>query len=79
MTTFVQWRAFIGPRWRAATEAGADLWTQIAAGTLTPQADTTLAATLSDGATSASLAAASTWPSSNGWAYIGPHGSGEAW
>lgn len=79
MTTSVQWRAFIGPRWRTATEAGADLWTQIAAGTLTPQADTTLAATLSDGATSASLAAASTWPSANGWAYIGPNGSGEAW
>jgi hypothetical protein len=79
MTTWIQWRAFIGPRWRSASEAGADLWTQIAAGTLTPQADTTLAATMADGATSASLSAASTWPSTNGWAYVGPNGSGQAW
>lgn len=79
MTTFAQWRAFIGPRWRSPTEAGADLWTQISTGALSPQADTTLAATLSDGASSASLTAASTWPSTNGWAYIGPNAAGEAW
>lgn len=80
MTTFVQWRAWIGPRWREKGTTGADAWTQIANGTIAPQeAATTLAATLADGATSATLASGASYPAANGWAFIGPNAGGQAW
>ena len=80
MTTYVQWRAWIGPRWREQGTAGADVWTQIASGAITPQeAATTLSASLADGATTATLASGTNYPTANGWAFIGPNGSGQAW
>ena len=80
MTTFVQWRAWIGPRWREKGAAGVDVWTQIATGAISIQeAATTLTATLADGATSASLASGTNYPTANGWAFVAPNGSGQAW
>jgi len=80
MTTFVQWRAWIGPRWREKGSAGAAVWTSIANGTITPaEAATTITATISPSATAATLANGSAWPTSNGWGFIGPNGAGQAW
>ena len=75
-----QWRAWIGPRWRNAGESGADKWLEVVATAidLAEQA-TTLSATLASGATTASLTAVSGYPAANGWAFIGPNGTGQSW
>ena len=83
MTHYVEWRAYVGPMWTADTDA--TFWNWASALTLdatyAPEsaiAPTTLASTLSDGATSAVLTDASTWPSA-GSAFVGPNGSSQSW
>ena len=83
MTHYVEWRAYVGPMWTADTDA--TFWNWASALTLdatyAPEsaiAPTTLASTLSAGATSAVLTDASTWPSA-GSAFVGPNGSGQSW
>ena len=79
-TTFTQFRAWIGPRWRDAGAANADIWLQIASGNISLQeAATTITATLAAGATSTTLTAGASYPAAGGWAFIGPNGSGQSW
>lgn len=76
----VQWRAWIGPRWRGVDEAGADKWLEIVATAIELLARaTTTSATLASGATSIALASVAGYPAANGWAWIGPNGGGEGW
>lgn len=77
----VQWRAWVGPRWRDASEDAVDKWLEIAS-TAVPLAEhaTTLSATLNSGATSAALASVTGYSANDfGWAFIGPNGSGQGW
>lgn len=71
--TFVQWRAWIGPR----------SYTQLstfATGGYYPAANaTTLAAPMASGATAATLTDPTGYPAAAGWAWLGPNGAGEAW
>ncbi len=77
----VQWRAWIGPRWREISEGGAaETWLSIVS-TAIPLAEraTTLQSSLLSGVTTATLTSAANYPTPYGWAFIGPNGGGQGW
>lgn len=79
MTTFAQWRAYLGPPWLPTSDASYWDWSTLATGG-TPSliADNTLSATLSDGATSLTLTSATAFPTA-GHLWVGPNGTGQGW
>lgn len=76
----MQWRAWVGPRWRESSEAGAEKWLEIVS-TAIPLAEqgTTLQSSLLSGVTTATLVSETGYSTPHGWAFIGPNGSGEGW
>lgn len=74
-----QWRAFVGPAFEPAGSAYAFDFAAFAAGAADPTAaQTTLAAVLADGATTASVVSAANFAAAGGL-WIGPNGAGQAW
>lgn len=79
---YYEWRAYAGPIWKAATHSAFWDWSGLNAGaTYAPETaipPTTLTATLSAGATTATVASTTGWPSAGSF-FVGPNGSGQAW
>jgi hypothetical protein len=73
------WTAWIGPRWTPGSDSHHFPWEAYVEGAaFVARADTTLANTLAAGATSATLATAtSLWAKGGCW--VGPNGGGEGW
>jgi len=79
MANFVQWRAFIGPRFKPVSDSCFYDWSALNSGSILPNyPDATLTGTLSAGATSASISGAVAWPNAGGF-WVGPNGSGQSW
>ncbi|MCC6457285.1 MAG: hypothetical protein IT328_20190 [Caldilineaceae bacterium] len=79
MTHPFQWQLYIGPAWHPSSSPYHTSWSFLSAGGVTNlDYSTTLASTLSSGATSALLVNAASFPSQGG-AWVGPNGSGQAW
>lgn len=82
MGHFVQFRAIAGPPYENADSATAYDWTQHDTGDaydpITAIPPTTLTAGLASGATTATVASTTGWPSA-GWVWIGPNGAGQSW
>lgn len=75
----VFFRAFVGPKWQPTTSAQFFDWSAYDLGAAdTLDFATALTATLSSGATSASVSSAAAFASSGGL-WIGPNGTGQAW
>lgn len=74
-----QWRLYIGPHWAAYTDPTYYPWHILDAGAASDLArETTLAATVTDGATTATVADGTRFTSKGGL-WLGPNGSGQAW
>ena len=82
MGHYVEWRAFVGPPYKPDTDAAHWDWSNLDAGSAyDPETDipaTTLTATLSSGATTATVASTTGWPSA-GSAWVGPNSGGQSW
>lgn len=82
MGHYVEWRAFVGPPWKPDTATAHWDWSSLDAGDAydpeTAIPPTTLTATLSSGATTATVASTTGWPSA-GSAWIGPNAAGQSW
>jgi len=79
---YYEWRAYAGPIWKAADDPSFWDWSGLHAGAayapLSAIPHTTLTATLSAGATTATVASTSGWPNAGSF-FVGPNGSGQAW
>lgn len=79
---YYEWRAYAGPIWKPATHTAFWNWSGLNAGAVyapeTAIPPTTLTATLSNGATTATVASTTGWPSAGSF-FVGPNGSGQAW
>lgn len=79
---YYEWRAYAGPIWKPANDNSFWDWSGLNAGAVyAPESaipSTTLTATLSAGATTATVAGTSGWPSAGSF-FVGPNGSGQAW
>lgn len=83
MANIVQWRAWVGPRWKASTDSRFWDWaTALTYGSayepLTDMPNTTLSSGITSASTSLACAATGDWPSTGG-CWVGPNGSGQNW
>lgn len=83
MANIVQWRAFVGPRWKASTDSR--FWNWASALTygsayepLTDMPNTTLSSGITAASTTLPCVATGDWPSTGG-CWVGPNGSGQNW
>ena len=76
---YVQWRAYIGPPFRASTASDFYDWSALTLASYTPSpSDTTLSSGVSAVATVANLTSAASFPSAGGL-WLGPNAVGESW
>jgi len=76
---YVQWRAFVGPYWKADTEDGYFDWTSLGLSTYTPTpTPTTTTTVVNSASTTVTLTDASAFPES-GSAWIGPGNTAQTW
>lgn len=76
---YVQWRAYIGPPFRASTASDFYDWSALTLAAYTPSpSDTTLSSGVSAVATVANLTSAASFPSAGGL-WLGPNAVGESW
>ncbi|MBT9173434.1 MAG: hypothetical protein DDT21_01835 [Syntrophomonadaceae bacterium] len=76
---YVQWRAYIGPPFRASTASDFYDWSALILAVYTPSpSDTTLSSGVASGATVANLTNAASFPTRGGL-WLGPNAPGESW
>lgn len=83
MTNIVQWRAWVGPRWKASTDSRFWNWASVltygsAYEPLTDMPNTTLSSGITAASTTLPCGATGDWPSTGG-CWVGPNGSGQSW